>query len=502
MADYTAEQFKNAARKAWQNGDTETARKLIQRAKAAETAQPASDNKNQDGTYGSPPSDMFPNPKTGQMTSRNLLANANPANRAEAAGIGYMQGFSANLTDEMMGGVGYMEGGPEMANLRREQFRAKEQSARNQFPKTTLAGDLTGAVTSPINRALGPANSVRAAAGQGAVSAAAYAAGAAEGDDRVDAAWKAAIPGAIFGAGTKKAVDFGGKAFQRLFRQSAERPTVQSLKATKNAAYNAVDESGATFSKQDMEGLFQKVQQNLDASDFDDIADPQTAAALKMLERRQGEELTIGRLDKIRQTLWQRYNRGNEPLVLDMIDEIDDLVASKGDTSELMAAARLANSRFKKAELLENAFNVAERQTAATGSGGNILNKYRQAVSNILNNPKKARWFTPEEVKVMDAFVRGSVPENVMRRIGKLSPSGNGLMMALNLGAAAVDPAMLAVTAAGAGAKEIADRSVERGRDRLLSAVSGFTPDQVNIPLPRGSSGVPGVLAGQMERNR
>lgn len=105
-----------------------------------------------------------------------------------------------------------------------------------------------------------------------------------------------------------------------------------------------------------------------------------------------------------------------------------------------------------------------------------MLNKYRQAVEKIINNEKKARFFSQEEIDLMREFVRGTSGENAKRLIGKLSPSGNGLMMALHVvGGMASNGATLPLMAAGAAAKSSADRGALRGADMIQDVVSGFS---------------------------
>lgn len=461
-------------------------------------------NRNPDGTYGQPPADMFANPKTGQMTSRDLLRENQTTSRGEALGVGAMQGFSMNLTDELMGLAGRIEGGPEMQNFRQEQFRAKEEALRRDFPGAALAGDVTGAITSPVMRVLGPVNSVTGAATQGAIIGGLYGAGGAEEGERLEQGALGAVIGGVTGAGVKKTIDIGTRGFQQLFNKSVERPTVENLRAARTAAYRAVDEAGETFDATEMRQLFNTVKTAInDSGSYVAGVDKQTGAVLNLLQSNSNKPVTIGQLDKLRQGLWSRYNasKGGEPLILEAIDAIDDMILKRGDTSELMAAARLAHSRFKKVELLENAFTKAQDQTASTGSGGNILNKYRQAVTSIINNPKQAKWFKPEEIEVMRNFVRGSFTENQLRRLGKLSPSGNGLMMALNLGAAAYNPAMLAATAGGALAKEGADRMGERGANAIVSMAAGQAP-RAAVSAPGAVGGASGFVGGNQEQIR
>lgn len=273
------------------------------------------------------------------------------------------------------------------------------------------------------------------------------------------------------------AADIGTKAFRSLFTASQKRPDIPILRAAKTQAYRDVDEAGEVFAPEEVERLLGRVRSALDDGNYVPGVDKQTDAVVSLLEKKASQPLKLGQLDKIRQSFFKRYEAAkNETGILDAIDAIDDMIASRPDTSGLMKAARLANSRYKKAELLDLAFEKAADQTAGVGSGGNILNKYRQAVTNIINNPKQAKWFAPEEIEAMRSFVRGSFGENALRRVGKLSPGGNGLMLALNLGAVAVEPAMLTATAIAAGSKVAADRMATKGAQRLMDVVSGYTP--------------------------
>jgi hypothetical protein len=478
-----------------------TVEEIAQSMNIGAQAQAPKPDRNPDGTYGQPPEGMFANPTTGQMTNRDMLRENQSTSRGEALGVGYMQGFALNRADEMMGLAGRLEGGPEMQNFRREQFRANEEANREDFGGSALAGDIAGAVTSPVMRVLGPVKTAWGAAAQGAGLGFAYGSGAAEDGERLEQGALGAIIGGVTGGTVKKAIDIGTPGFQRLFNKSVERPTVENLRAAKTAAYKAVDDAGEVFDATEMRGLFNTVKTAInDSGSYVAGVDKQTGAVLNLLQSNSNKPATIGQLDKLRQGLWSRYNasNGGEPLILEAIEAIDDMIVNRGSTSELMSAARLAHSRFKKVELLENAFIKAQDQTASTGSGGNILNKYRQAVTSIINNPKQAKWFEPEEIETMRNFVRGSFIENQLRRLGKLSPSGNGLMMALNLGAAAYNPAMLAGTAAGALAKEGADSMGERGANAILGMAAGQAP-RVAASVPGAVGGAAGFAGGNAE---
>lgn len=455
------------------------------------TIDAAAEIPNPDGTFGQPPEGFITDPNTGAMTSRELMKNNIEPTRMDAVTAGGMQGYTMNLADEAIGAG---------SDYRRENARAHIEAAREDYPGTYIASNIAGAVLSPVNKVLPAAKTIKGGAATGGGIAAAEGFGDAEGGftERLKGAGKSGATGFITAGLTSSIIKGATPAVRRAFGKAEERPSVESLREAKNAAYQAVRESGEKFDSNDTLALYQRVKRLAQVADMDDIADPQSAAALRTFERRAGEgDISLSRLDRLRQSLWDRYNRGEEPLILDMIGEIDKTIAAKGDASDLMAVAREANSRFAKTQLLDNAFNRAKLQTAATGSGGNILNKYKQAVVSILTKPHESKWFTPDELKVMEDFVYGSKTENNLRRMGKMSPTGNGLMQALNLYAISVNPAMSAATAAGAGAKVLADKSGRDGAENLLAITSTGAPLNRLTPSLRG----PSVGAGALGHN-
>lgn len=318
-------------------------------------------------------------------------------------------------------------------------------------------------------------------AATGAVDNATREAGRAAPGDRIDAAQdgfvQGAKMGALFGGGSVFVADVASAGLSRMLTRTAEKPTVEGLRAAKTAAYRAVDDAGEVFSPDDIRNLVGSIKGRLDDADyvggFGQKLDPQIARLEFLADK--GQNVSLLRLDDIRSRLWKAYRAApDEVEFLDVIKSIDDLIDNR--QGDLMKMAREANARFRKAELLTSEFQKAADQTASTGSGGNILNKYRQVVTGIINNQKKAQFFSETELSIMRDFVHGGVTENALRKIGKLSPNGNGLMQALNLAAIAVDPTAIAVSAAATGAKAVADRSAMRGAENLVEMVGRGGP--------------------------
>lgn len=455
--------------------------------------------RNPDGTYGQPPEGMFLNPVTGQMTERTLLKGNMDVNPAEGAAAGYMQGYALNTVDEAAGLIGYLQGGEDMSNFRREQARAGFEAASEQQPAAYTGGLVAGAVTSPVTKAMPAVTTIKGGAAVAGAQGLAngFASGEGSATERLKTGAKESAVSSLFGAGSSaifRSLNAGARA---LAQRNETRPTVEGLRGLKNSAYAAVRRANINFDENDTLATFQRLLRKSKTSrwDLDAISEVDKPAfdALRVLERRAtaGRPLSLNTIDKTRQKLWDIYNKTDHAFALEAIGELDDMIARKAGGSEVLSAAREANSRFAKAQLLENAFRKAQLQTASTGSGGNILNKYRQAVTRIITTPREAKWFSQEELQLMENFVMGDAAENTLRRIGKLAPGGNGLMTALNVYAASVEPSMLAITGAAQTAKGMADRSAMKGADALQDAVATGI-----IKSPEASRSVRGLAVG------
>lgn len=428
---------------------------------------------------------------TGDHTRADEIALKNMArsemSRGEAALHGFNQGSTMGFADEMIGGLG-----GDTAEARR-----RLEVARTAYPGMTTVAQVAGSAGSPVTAVVAPVSGVKGAVAVAGATGALQGAGEAEGDlgDRAAGALKGGATGLFFGGMTAGLTRGASNGIKRLVSKEERRPTLQGLRAIKDDAYSAVRRSGFKFSEDDLIDSWSRLDDLAKDPRWDidgDLKlDEGAIKALNIMRKRaESGDVSLNNLDKTRQSLWDTYNRTDHPFVLQAIEEIDNLIAKNANGNELMNAARLANSRHAKAALLENAFKKARLQTASTGSGGNILNKYRQAVTSILNKPHEAKWFSQEELAVMENFVLGDNAENVLRRVGKLAPGGNGLMTALNVYGASVDPSLLAVTAAATAAKGAADKGAMRGSEELLDAVSTGV---ISGPQPQGGLGIPAV---------
>ena len=263
------------------------------------------------------------------------------------------------------------------------------------------------------------------------------------------------------------------KTLQALNMQSVKKPTLENLKAEKNKAYELVKTSAEKFEQSELDELVRNINRQANIDFFDPTIDEKTKKAIKLVENLRGKDIFIGEIDKVRKRLSKLYKGADDEdaAILGIINTLDDFVATKAKSSDLINAARAANAKFSKANLLEKEFVKASDQIASTGSGGNVVNKYRQTLTRIKNNPMKAKFFTKDELEQMDRIINGDFGVNTLRLIGKLSPSGNGLMLALNIGAIAYNPSLAGITAVGVGSKALSEKATMQAVEKLQDLV-------------------------------
>tara|TARA_Y100001972_G_scaffold43922_1_gene54068 strand:+ start:2129 stop:3838 length:1710 start_codon:yes stop_codon:yes gene_type:complete len=269
-------------------------------------------------------------------------------------------------------------------------------------------------------------------------------------------------------------------------RQAAQKNTIETAKAAQQKSYKEFDDvAGGAFVQ--MDDVIRDVERRV-ANDPDgtfmtyinfgsEAGDQYITKARQVLLKYTGQEMSLGQIDKLRQGLNKvykdsGYNRG----VAEIRDVVDNVIMTAPTVGpigagKLLKIARADFRRFKKIEAFEEAMDVAKRNIDARGTGGDTINGYKQAVKNILNNSNKRGQFDTPELEIMEQLVAGNFSENMLRLIGKIAPSGNGLSLILNLGAIYFNPAFLTATVAGYGAQRAGSALMQRNLKKVREAI-------------------------------
>ena len=370
------------------------------------------------------------------------------------------------------------------------------QDARNRAGLAGTAAEVVGAAAVPIaaagrgatlagrfgTGAMTGAKGVGARAGLMAGEGAAYGAASAAGHDQ-DLATGAAIGAAGGAAGSVigDAVSAGLSKAHGAIKGKTKVPDLEALKTSAREAYDRAEDAGVIFKPEGVQRLGDTIKTELAEFGYHPQLQPRVAAVLSEIDRLGQGNTTLKGVDVLRRianNVGASQDPSEKALGAMIVGKIDDFVSDikfndviAGNPMEGAAALKQARnlwSRVSKNERLIKAVEEAKNRAGATGSGGNVENATRQNVRRML---EKGRGFTADEKAAMQQIVRGTKTQDALRLAGKLSPSGNGLMAALGVGGAMVNPAIGVASLGGMGAKALADRGVQQGVDALETLI-------------------------------
>jgi hypothetical protein len=360
--------------------------------------------------------------------------------------------------------------------------RALTQGARNRAGGAGTVAEIGGAIAAPMGLAgkgitlagrLGTgamqgAGGLAARTGLMGMEGAGYGALTAAGNDQ-DITTGAGI-GALGGVGGNlvgEALSAGASKIAGMFNAKPNIPSIDDLRSSANAAYDAADNAGVVFSPQGVSRLGNDIRVELANFGFHPGLQPRIATVLDELERVQKGNVTLKGIDVLRRitdSARKSMDPSEKALGNMIIEKIDDFIANarpgevlagnSKDASKAISEARNMWGRMRRSEQVADAIGKADLRAASTGSGGNADNATRQNIRRLL---EKGRGFTADEKAAMEKIVRGSPGQNALRLAGKLSPQGNGLMAALGIGGTMVNPMIGAASLGGMAAKTAAD---------------------------------------------
>jgi hypothetical protein len=449
--------------------------------------------------------------RTAEMRAMNGEEPPREAGRSESFTRGVGDVFSAGFADEAAGAVAGL--GTRAANVFRsesrrqnpddvafqvrERARAQNSQAFADNPVTYSGGGVVGGVAQTAGAAaLAPARvsqgvqaiarsrPVLAGAAVGGLEGAAYGAGSSQGSlgDRgqgaaLGGATGAALGGAIPGvarAGRSAAREIGSLANEAggaLRTRGVSTPQLQELTAATRAAYQAVDDAGASYSRRALARLSRDIASRADEMNLNPRLTPKAAAVVEEIQGLRARDMSLTELDQLRQSVRRDLMGSTEGgerafggMIIDQIDNMIDRATptmangTPDQASELIRAARRASRTQRASEALDDAIETARDRAASSGTGGNELNAIRQNLRRLITNQRTRRLFTAEQTEQIRRAVRGDGLENVLRMVGRFSPDSGMLSAAAGIGATAgLGPVGAILPAAGYVGKKAAE---------------------------------------------
>ena len=432
------------------------------------------------------------------------------------------QGITAGWSDEIIGHMGAISqslGGSELSYddlyTRMKEFEEKRiNDFRKTNPKSAFAAEVGGAIASSV--AVTPAMALlktpkflqdlsvgmRAFLTSGGIGSI-YGAGTGEEGERTENAIKVGTISAFGGFLLQKPLGFVSSKYDKLVTKANQSPTMQNLKDVKNTAYTKAKELGIKFEGAVLERFRKEGLDSLDES-YDPALNKYTASAKKLFEDTLDDAYIKGisfeKLDLLQRQLWAKLKEsgGQEVKIYPFINAVNNLIKSHPDTSAASMAAKSANAIYNKAKAIDWEFTKVLNNAEVTG---NIGQKYKMAVRNILNNKSLRANFDDVDIKAMESFLKGNISDKMLKSIGKLSPTSGGFMAVINVGAVAANPLLAIASAVAVASKSSFNKRATKGAEKLLNYIKQFKPDNsINSAVPGGTAASSGQALDQMQQ--
>lgn len=208
-------------------------------------------------------------------------------------------------------------------------------------------------------------------------------------------------------------------------------PDVQQIKDVSRGIYKEIDDLGVTIRPRAYKSFIDKVVKRAKKERLNPRRTPESAGAVeefvKELDSLEGKTITdMDDLRLVAQDAANSLTPADSRVGVIMLDEIDSFLdtipesAFKGEGAanaenigQRFRSARNLWGRARRAELISEAMQKADRQASGFENG------MRTQLRQIVNNKKRARFFTKDEIAAMDEVIKGSGEQNILKLVGR-----------------------------------------------------------------------------------
>lgn len=267
------------------------------------------------------------------------------------------------------------------------------------------------------------------------------------------------------------------------------RPGIEEQRMRAADAYGEVRADPRVLPQDGVDDMALGISSRMDAERLNPRLQPGSANIMDAILQDSSAPMRIEDIENLRRMTTQNLPATATPadrrLSRIMTDEITSYLDNLDDpVADALRTGRDAHRRASAATSVSEATDKATRRAARTGTGGNEINASRQNISALVENPRKARSFRPEELAMMDEIARGTTGQNAMRKLSRFAPSSGGLSSMLGIGGALASPQIaLPIMAVTEGAKALGERSTRASIAKLLQSLA---PDRVLNPSDPG----------------
>tara|TARA_R110000823_G_scaffold163651_2_gene295671 strand:- start:47 stop:1606 length:1560 start_codon:yes stop_codon:yes gene_type:complete len=230
------------------------------------------------------------------------------------------------------------------------------------------------------------------------------------------------------------------KTLSALQKRNVKSPTIATLQAEKNTAYDLLKTEGAGLTGTQTAYLMDDMRNTLNVNDIVLSAKPSVEKALKLVDEVEvAGSMSLAKFNELQKALGKIYRSAPDaPEVLSMVKKMDDALAEGSNDAALMLAAKAANAKYSKAKMLDRYFSQAvEGKSSKFSNSGQAL---QATAARILKNDKALSFWSNDELTALKSLSDGSIGTRTLRTIGALSPTSGGVSAGFNVALALATP--------------------------------------------------------------
>lgn len=234
---------------------------------------------------------------------------------------------------------------------------------------------------------------------------------------------------------------FGGVTGGKAATPSVKPVTAAALKEESGKLYRAMEAEGVQIRPQAMTDLEAAIRPKLGDMRYDPDTDKLVNEAVRLFGLKAGQPMSFDMLEEFRKTIrdlpYSQTGTGRgtpkeRAIVAALEDTIDDFMdrltpaQTTGDAAAanaFLTQARAVRGRGYQTETLENAFDAATRTSSTADSTKNFPRALRDEFAKIAKNERKLSKFDKPTQELIKKVANGTVTQNILMTLGKLSPS-------------------------------------------------------------------------------
>lgn len=281
-------------------------------------------------------------------------------------------------------------------------------------------------------------------------------------------------------------------------RRVPPAPSVKELKQTAKEAYTAAEQAKVVYSQGSYGNLISGIEAKLTQEGYDPDLQTSIKTVMRKLADKGAADVSAEELEnarRIAKTAGASADKSTRRLSQIIVKGIDEFTtagpagrAVSGNLAQSVENLLTARDDYTKAMRGAEVERLLARAKRRGGDASAIQNQFRA----LADSEKRMRQFTPEQQQLINGIATGSLPIDILKGVGQLSPFSTGVGLPLNVAAMTYElfgkdvgyiPRNTLMLAAGSTAAKVAANRLALQQARRLGAFARGGEMLPNIPL-------------------